>query len=78
MLSCKANGVPAASLKWYFEDKELKKGENVEFFAGGIILRKVKKEQAGSYGCIFVQELGSFKHVQERDIKVVVQCESKK
>lgn len=48
-------------------------GENIEIADDGLTLKNVKREQAGSYGCVAIQTLGDFKHTQERNIVLIVE-----
>lgn len=38
-----------------------------------LTVKQVQPEHAGTYTCLAIQKLGTFKNVQEREIKVVVE-----
>lgn len=53
---------------------DLEKSSSITILHDTIILKNVQEEQAGSYACIAVQQLGTFKNVQQRDMELIVEC----
>lgn len=40
----------------------------------GIFLENVKPENGGEYSCVAIQELGTLKNIQQRDMELIVEC----
>lgn len=66
------------SLKQKIIRKLLASGRNIEITDDGITLRKVQRDQTGSYACVAMQKLGSLKNFQQRSIELTVERKKNK
>lgn len=48
-------------------------GPNVEINNENITLKKVQRDQSGSYACVAIQKLGSLKNIQQKNLDLTVE-----
>ncbi|XP_070495019.1 neural cell adhesion molecule 1-B-like [Chironomus tepperi] len=73
-LKCKTISIPKVrKITWYHNDQELVPDVDYTEVSDGIFLENVKPENAGEYSCVAVQELGSLKNIQQRDMQLIVE-----
>ncbi|KAG5675373.1 hypothetical protein PVAND_005282 [Polypedilum vanderplanki] len=74
VLGCRTTSVPKVKkITWYFEEQELIPNKDYKPHNDGILLENVKADRAGKYTCVAVQELDSFKNIQERHHNLIVE-----
>jgi hypothetical protein len=52
-------------------------GKDYSRLNDGILINNIRIDQAGIYSCVAVQELDELKNIQEREMELVVECESR-
>ncbi|KAL7040111.1 hypothetical protein ACKWTF_000274 [Chironomus riparius] len=73
-LKCKTISIPKVSkIIWYHADKELVADVDYTVVSDGIFLENVKPEHSGEYSCVAIQELGTLKNIQQRDMELIVE-----
>jgi len=73
-LSCEATGIPAPTLTWLKDDKELGRSARVTLSPNGrVIIKSIVVRDAGVYTCLFKNPVAQVSH----DIRVVVKGQSR-
>jgi len=73
-LACEATGIPAPTLTWLKDGKELGRSARVFVSSGGnrIVVKSIVSADAGVYTCLFKNPVAQVSH----DVRVVVKGQS--